>query len=493
MDDVALLREFVEAGSEPAFRQLVDRHVNLVYSTARRRLGDPHLAQDVAQQVFIRLVRKAARLPRGVVVAGWLYRTTCHVAAETVRRETRHQRHLAEAADAMNTENATGVWHEIEPLLDAAMTHLDHADRDAIVLRYFENKSLREVGAALGVSDDAAQKRLSRALEKLRRRLATRERPLTVSSLVAALAAGAVQSAPSGLAAVLSGAALSQAVVAPSIALTIMSWTTLKSVVTATAVLAAGTTIGLQTVRLQTATRERAQLLTRAEAAEQEAQAARSAAARAAQAAESDPRTVELARLRAEVTALRRQYNETATENARLKEAMLAVNRNLEAQAREVEEDPEREALKTVGIAKLNYGKHWALAFHLFAGEHNDRLPATFEEAAAFFGTAGSLDSPGTVADPRTQTFVISTQSGGVTNLTLLKPEQFEITHQGLMSQITDPANTIIIREKEPFSAGDQPGLVRTYVFADGHTEIHRAPDGDFTAWEQQRGLTASR
>lgn len=493
MDDHALLREFAATGSEPAFRQLVERHVNLVYSTARRRLGDVHRAQDAAQQVFVLLARKAAQLPHGVVLAGWLYRTACHVASEVLRRETRHQQRLQHAAVAMSTGTSPDPWSEIEPRLDQAMAQLSEADRDAVVLRYFEDKSLREVGLALGVSEDAAQKRLSRAVEKLRGLLSSSKQPLTGSALVAALATGAVQSAPTGLAATLTAGALSQALLVPSTSIALMSWTSLKPVITATTILATGAGLVVQSVRLNTAQQAKTELVARVEQAENAANAAREEGARAVRAVENDPRAVELARVRAELAALRRQANESAAENARLRDAMAQVNRDLHAQmaATEPPEDPELEAVKTVGIAKLNYGKQWALACILFAQEHGGRMPVTFAEAAPFFGGTTGSDVPNTVADQRAQTFVVSNQNAGATNLTLLRPDQFEITYQGVLDQISNPAMTVIIREKEPFSVPGREGLSRTYVFADGHSEIHRAANGDFTAWERERGLLA--
>lgn len=494
MEDQALLREFAEAGSEPAFCQLVERHVNLVYSTARRRLGDVHRAQDVAQQVFVLLARKASRLPARVMLAGWLYRTTCHVASELRRREARHQHRVQQAAAAMNTESSDDAWHEIEPRLDEAMALLSETDRDAVVLRFFENKSLREVGAALGVSDDAAQKRLSRAVERLRSLLSPRDRPLTGSALVAALAAGAIQSAPTGLATTLAAGALSHALLIPSTSIALMSWTSLKPVIAATTILAAGTALVVQTTRLNALRQANTELQTRAQQAERTAETARDEAARAARAADNDPRTTELARLRAELTALRRTQSEAAAENARLREAMAQVNRDLQSQPARSETpgDPAPEAMQTLGRARLNYGRHWALACILFAEEHGGRMPATLAEAASFFGDPETSDMPDTVVDPRTQTFVVSTRNAGVTNLTLLRPDQFEITYHGALEQAPDPARTIIIREKEPFPALGQGGLMRTYIFADGHTEIYRAPEGNFAAWERERGLTAT-
>lgn len=207
--DHQLLREFADAGDESAFGRLVDRHLPLVFSAARRKLGDAALAQDVSQQVFTLLARKARELRPEIILAGWLYRTSCHLATRTQRTELRRVLREQTAVAHMNEASTESVWRDIEPELDAAMESLGETDRDAVVLRYFQNKSLREVGAALGTNDDAAQKRLSRAVEKLRNYFARRGRPIAATSLTAAIVVGAVLPAPGAMAATLSVAALS--------------------------------------------------------------------------------------------------------------------------------------------------------------------------------------------------------------------------------------------------------------------------------------------
>jgi RNA polymerase sigma factor (sigma-70 family) len=176
VEDQQLLREYAAGGSEAAFGELVARYVNLVYSAALRRAGgDPHLAQDAAQLVFADLARKARSLPKGVVLAGWLHRATYYAAAQLLRTERRRQAREEEAVamNALTSEPATD-WEQLRPLLDQALDRLGAADRDALVLRFFEQRSLAEVGHALGSNEDAARKRVTRALEKLRADLVRR-------------------------------------------------------------------------------------------------------------------------------------------------------------------------------------------------------------------------------------------------------------------------------------------------------------------------------
>ena len=201
LNDHELLAEFARSGSEVAFATLTARHVNLVYSAALRFCGDAQHCEEITQAVFIILARKAGKLSPRVVLSGWLYQTARLTAANFVKGEIRRQRREQEAymqstVDDVPTE---AVWQDLSPLLDEAMTQLRDKDRDALVLRYFENKSLQEVGAALGSQERAAQKRVSRGLEKLRKFFAKRGVTLSAVAIGGAMAVNSVQAAPLGL------------------------------------------------------------------------------------------------------------------------------------------------------------------------------------------------------------------------------------------------------------------------------------------------------
>jgi RNA polymerase sigma factor (sigma-70 family) len=165
-----LLRRYADTGCEEAFRELVEQHAAMVYSAALRKLaGDTHAARDVAQTVFSDLARKARALPADVVLAGWLYRHTCLKSAQFVRAESRRRMREQIAADMNACQNAgNDMWCDLAPVLENAMQRLPNTDRDALVLLFLQNASLRAIGDAFQVSEDAAQKRISRALDRLR-------------------------------------------------------------------------------------------------------------------------------------------------------------------------------------------------------------------------------------------------------------------------------------------------------------------------------------
>ncbi len=202
LDDHQLVRRYAAEGSETAFAELVERYVNLVYSAALRRLGgDGQLAQDVVQLVFTDLARKAHSLSHGVVLAGWLHQATRYAAAQLRRTERRRQAREQEAV-FMNTLQSEPMpeWTRIRPLLDDALDRLGRADRDALILRYFEQRSLAEVGQFLGLNEDAARKRVNRALDKLRAALARSGVTSTAAALDIVLTGKTVELAPPGLA-----------------------------------------------------------------------------------------------------------------------------------------------------------------------------------------------------------------------------------------------------------------------------------------------------
>lgn len=249
-DDMQLLREFVERQSETAFGEVVRRHVNLVYSVALRQTGNAHYAEEITQVVFIILARKAGSLGRKTILSGWLYQTARLAVANFLRTERRRAFREQEAyMQSLIKEPSPDVWPQIAPVLEDAMAKLGDQDRDAVVLRYFQGKSLSEVGTALGTSEDAAKMRVNRALEKLRKLFTKRGVVLSAAALGVALAANSAAAAPTGFAASLSTSAVKGAALGGSTftlvngTLKIMAWAKYKMAigVGAAVVVAGGT------------------------------------------------------------------------------------------------------------------------------------------------------------------------------------------------------------------------------------------------------------
>jgi RNA polymerase sigma factor (sigma-70 family) len=216
-DDAVLLRRYAEEKSETAFAELVRRHLDLVYSTALRRLGgDAHRAADVAQQVFTTLARDAEKLSRHGVLTAWLYTATRNASIDAIRQD-RRRRTREQEAHAMHTAVAPSSdadWEKLRPVLDEVMDELPDPDRTAVLLRFFAQRPFAEIGTALHLSEDAARMRVERALEKMRAALAKHGVVSTQAALGLALANQSGVAAPAALAATITGAALAGAKVA---------------------------------------------------------------------------------------------------------------------------------------------------------------------------------------------------------------------------------------------------------------------------------------
>ena len=269
LDDNALLREFAERGSEPAFAALVARHLNKVHSVALRHTRNPHQAEEITQAVFVLLARKAGELHRHAVLSGWLYQTARLTAVTQIRGDIRRAQREQEALmQTLTNENESELWPQIAPLLDDAMAGLNETDRHAIVLRYFDGQSMKEVGAALGASEDAVKVRVNRAVEKLRKFFTQRGVTLSAAVLTTAISANAVQAAPAGLAAAVTAAALSGAALTTSTVLAttkIIAMTTLqKTLITATVAVLAGA--GIYEAKQAANARDEVQTLSQAQA-----------------------------------------------------------------------------------------------------------------------------------------------------------------------------------------------------------------------------------
>src|SRR5689334_14685692 len=324
--DLELLEQYRRSGSEPAFTELVRRHLNLVYSAALRQVRSPQLAEEVAQTVFTDLARAARLLKPDTILTAWLYQVTRRTAIDVVRRESRRQLR-EQIATEINAMNATAEdWTQVEPLLDEAMEALDATDRTAVLLRYFENQSFREVGVKLGTTDDAAQKRVSRAVERLREFFSKRGVAVGASGLVAIISTNAVQAAPAGLALTISTASTigaTSAVAATTVTVTkVIAMTTLQKTVIATAlVVAAGAGIyqARQTSQLrqqnQVLEEKRADLALQVDTLQREREDASNRLALASASAAPKPNSSEVLKLRGQVGTLQQTLSSISATN----------------------------------------------------------------------------------------------------------------------------------------------------------------------------------
>jgi RNA polymerase sigma factor (sigma-70 family) len=201
MNDWELLQAYLQQNSQDAFRSLVERYVNLVYSAAWRQTGQSALAEDITQAVFTILARKAHTLRAQTILPGWLFRTTRHVALTALRTDQRRRHREQLALDlSVATSAQPGLWEEALPVLDDVLAQLGEVDRNAVLLRFFQRKNLSEVGVELGISEEAAKKRVARAIEKLRKLFVARGIVLSGAALGTLLSTGTVRSAPADLA-----------------------------------------------------------------------------------------------------------------------------------------------------------------------------------------------------------------------------------------------------------------------------------------------------
>ncbi len=463
LDDQQLLDRYTTDRSEAAFGELVERYVSLVYSAALRRTGgNADLSNDVAQQVFTDLARKARSLPPGVVLAGWLHQATRYAAGNLLRAERRRQVCEQKAAAMNAIESEPGPdWDDIRPLLDYALDRLGRADRDALLLRFFENRSLAEVGRALGASEEAARKRVNRALDKLRADLLRRGVRTTTAVLSTAISVNAVQVAPAGLAASLTSASLAGASAMGTTFsfLELTTMTKLQAGIIGAIVVAGVVTPLVIQHRAQARLRERDEMLEQraARVAQLTAENERlsNLVANASRPLESDQFS-ELLRLRGEIGALRRQTNELEKlqeENGRLRQAA----------------KPEVAAAAALHSQKAGFARNFALALISYASENQRQFPTNFGQVSGYF-PAVFKHAPVPTSD--LEGFIQATN-------------QFEIVFHGSIDTLTDPGSVILVRERQPWLT-PEGYWAKTYGYADGHTETHMPMDGNFERWDSQ-------
>jgi RNA polymerase sigma factor (sigma-70 family) len=453
-DSSALLLEYVRTGSDSAFRELVGRYLDLVYSSALRLVGgDVQLAEDVSQTVFLNLARKGRRLPSDVMLGGWLHRDACYAARALMRRERRRQKRERQAMEMSAMEDHSGSnLAKLAPLLDEAIEELRTEDRTAILLRFFEQRDFRSIGMALGSNEEAARKRVGRAVEKLHGLLKARGVSLSAAALGTMLAAETITAAPGRLATSITATVLAGASAGTSLPGTLLKFATMTKV--QSSLMGVVLLLGVATsLMIQHWSRGAVQVLDEslrrqaAEVARQQSENERLAAL-APEGASGANSVGELTRIRSEVESLRQRTDGLAAGRDEKPKASFPF-----LQSRE--EDKHR------GIARLNYVRGWLMAFHAFAKENHNQFPSSFNPALPF------LPGPATLE----------------TNLT---PGQFEIVYRGPATNIAHPDLVVVLRERQPSRTYDG-GWMRAYGFADEHSEIHYSTDGDFMAWEKQK------
>jgi RNA polymerase sigma factor (sigma-70 family) len=465
--DAELLATFARTNSEAAFAELVQRHVNLVYSAALRQVnGDEHLAKDVAQMVFTGLARKANSLSRRETLAGWLY-TSAHFAAAKMlrgenRRRDREEKFMREPENSgmgvPPVQSANEIeWEKIRPALDDAMHELKATDREAVLLRYFENRPFAEVGAKLGLNENAARMRVERALEKLRGVFARRG-IATATALASVISAHAIQTAPANLAATLTTASIATAGTGTFTLLKIMTATKLKLAFSALVVAGAATAFVIQH-QAQEKLRADNESLTQQLAqlhADNETLSNRFADIGGSKKL-SDEQFNELLKLRGEVGVLRRQvgdFGKLHEENQRLR------TQNSAAQSHAVVLTPE-EQFKLQEFHTVNAMKMLGLAMRIYAGDHNDQYATNFDQ--------------------------LKNELGGVTNFPgNISLDAVEFVNTGLVNDAMP--DKIIFRERVPRQLSPDGGWQRIYGLADGSVQtIYSSSDGNFDDFEKPR------
>jgi len=280
--DEKLFQAYLMRRDEAAFGHLVQRHLGLVFGTAFRLLGERTSAEEVAQNVFITLARKAALIRPDGGLAGWLHRAAV-LEAQLRQRTDLRRRNREDLAARLATTMPTQDPADSLPLdtLDQALLELPEKDRRVLLLRYLESRSLREVGKAMGIGEDAAQKRTRRATEALSEIL-HRHGATTITAAMAArtLEAAAVLSAPVPPASAITAAALASAPSVAAVGMLVAKIMALSKTQTATlCILLAAAPVGYQ---WQLADRTRDELLSARIQASNAAVALTEAQARAA-------------------------------------------------------------------------------------------------------------------------------------------------------------------------------------------------------------------
>ena len=457
--------------SEAVFSALVKANIDLVYTTALRSMGgDEHLAKDVTQSVFIDLVRKSPDMPQDVSLTGWLYRHTRYTASKTVRTEQRRRTreksyHIMESHPQSNGED---TWESIAPHLDHCLQKLSEQDRETILLRYFNKHSLKDVGAELGISADAAQKRVSRALEKLRLALGRQGISLPAATLASAFSMSAVVAAPAGLVAQVTSVAVTALGSGSGLG---FLFTTLKSniiamktqyVITGTAIAVVGAPLVYQQMTLNSLRED-----LRQQRAEITSLDSTPSAYNDWQQTQQEIKEFE--RLRKDQEELKRLEEKVAQlkandadNKATLLRQLAMEQSNLDQAQKEKEKVIERVEFQAHQVRVINVMKHMGLAAAIFRSENDDELPESIDQL--------EIDSDG-----------LSKQLEEVP----LAGFEF-MPHERKLVRF-EP-NKILFREIE--SRFDGETYYKAYTFCDGSVQIGKSDNNDFSEFESKYTAT---
>jgi RNA polymerase sigma factor (sigma-70 family) len=449
-----------------------------VWGAGYRVTRDADLARDVAQSVFTELARTANRLSRYKPLGGWLYRTAYHTAAKLVRGNVRRASRERQTMEMHSLDSQYGSEDpQIEsllPTLDETIAQLGAADREAIVLRFLQNKSLAEVGAALGMSDDAAQKRLSRALEKLRGQFRKRGVAVTGTALAGAMGAAAGQACPAGVAASVAASSLAAAGTVAAAGLgsifstipTQLALVKTKLAIGALTVAGVATPLWIQQGSLNQLQAENFALLEQTAGLDRLREEHARLQSRQYLADEIDRLRKdheELLALRDEAARLR--ANE-AEEKARLQQQLSAAQGQLEEARAAVERVQEEIDFKRDHVQTVQEMKHLGLAARLYATENGDQLPGGFEAMTGFVES---------VSDKMKE------QTGSELNL-----DRYEFMPHERTIRDSEP-EMILFRERQVRRTPDGE-WIRAYTLVDGSVQsIQRSSPGGFEEFERDR------
>ncbi len=476
MQDWEALQKFVETRSDEAFRCLVERHFNVVWATAYRLTGDHARAADVAQEVFTDLAKRAPRIGPKVVLHGWLYRAACFAAKNSNRREMRRFKHEREAQ----------FWHEVKGQdvnpddqqlianLDDALSKLSERDRNVLLQRFFGKKRVQDIADDTGISRAAAQKQISRALDRLRTWYRQRGLSPSHSSLMAGLTLLGSQTAPSGLAAqVAAQTAAVAAATTPwwlSTVESTLEFMTIKKPFLVGSLALAGVSgpLVVQELRVRDL---RAELASRNQQLEalghvnQEHEAWKSAQNEASELEKLTQAAQERDELKTELDNLRQQgAEEKAKKLALISQLAASVDEQQEA----LDKIEARRRFQQVSLTTMNVGKDLALPLLMFANSHDDRLPQSFE------------DIESEISDKLEQE-----DDGSMTYMGVPLDHWQFIWHEGKLSDYNHHA-LAVLRERETRFFNDL--YHRVYAFGDGHSEIvAKEKLSDFNEFEAQQ------